>query len=194
LRLDDLLKISKEGSYVKQFGPRKPLRATDHIGVFSSFFRGPEFKPTSFSFNNFQIEGEALFAHPDGVYKEYRALKQDDRRLQALLRRWDFSSLAGRADTKEERSRIGLREHRVLSYVQENNEELYGSLFQPLAFPTRDNVDADFCEFVPPSATAVKTISVRQSLQRRSVSRREAGPRQDLYLALRRSPRSRRGT
>ncbi len=152
LRLDDLLKISKEGSYVKQFGPRKPLRATDYIGVFSSFFRGPEFKPASFSFNNFQIEGEALFAHPDGVYKEYRALKQDDRRLQALLRRWDFSSLAGRADTKEERSRIGLREHRVLSYVQEDNEELYSSLFQPLAFPTRDNVDADFCELyrLPP--------------------------------------------
>lgn len=152
LRLDDFLKISKEGGYVKQFGPKRPLRATDHIAAFSSFFRGPEFKPTSFSFNNFQIEGEALFAHPDGVYKEYRALKQDDRRLQALLRRWDFSSLAGRADTKEERSRIGLREQRVLSYVQENNEELYASLFQPLAFPTRDNVDADFCELyrLPP--------------------------------------------
>jgi serine/threonine protein kinase len=152
LRLDDFLKISKEGSYVKHFGPKKPLRATDHIPVFSSFFRGPEFKPTGFSFNNFQIDGEAIFAHPDGVYKEYRALKQDDRRLQALLRRWDFSSLAGRADTKDERSRIGLREQRVLSYVQENNEELYASLFQPLSFPTRDNVDTDFCELyrLPP--------------------------------------------
>jgi serine/threonine protein kinase len=160
LRLDDFLKLSKEGFYVKHFGPKKPLRATDHIAAFSAFFRGPEFKPTTFSFNNFQIEGDALFAHPDGVYKEYRALKQDDRRIQALLRRWDFSSLAGHADTKEERSRIALREQRVLSYIQENNEELYASLFQPMAFPTPENVYADFCELyrLPPRQSRLSSF------------------------------------
>jgi serine/threonine protein kinase len=146
VKLDDFLKIATEGNYTKMFGPKKPINGLDHLTTLNAFFRGPEFKPTIFSFNNFQIDGDAIFAHPDGLYREYRALKQDDIRLQALLRRWDFSSLAGVADTKDERSKIALREQRVLSFIHEHNEDLYGSLFQPLAFPTRDSVDADFCE------------------------------------------------
>jgi hypothetical protein len=60
------------------------------------------------------IIGDVIFPHPDGLYKEYKAVKRDDSRHQALLRRWDFSVLAGVADTIDERSRIALREHKAV--------------------------------------------------------------------------------
>jgi hypothetical protein len=45
----------------------------------------PKFKATSFSFNDFQIEGEAAFEDPYDLHSEYRSLKRDDPRLQGLL-------------------------------------------------------------------------------------------------------------
>lgn len=78
LRLDEFLKIATEGNYTKVFGPRKSGKPCDEYAAFSGFIRGPEFKLTSFSFNNFQIEGEATFEHPDELYKEYRSIKRDE--------------------------------------------------------------------------------------------------------------------
>jgi serine/threonine protein kinase len=144
--LDDFLKISTEGGYQKQFGGIKSPNPCDFLSDFTRFFRGPEFKPTVFSYNNFQIEGSVIFAHPDGLYSEYRALKKDDVRHRALLRRWDFSKLAGVADTTDERAAICLRENRALGYVHSQNEELDSILLQPLSYPTRDDVTSDFCE------------------------------------------------
>ena len=54
--------------------------------------------------------------------------------------------LEGKADTLDERARIALREHQVLGYVHEQDEDLDTVLLQPLSHPTRDDVDADFCE------------------------------------------------
>jgi hypothetical protein len=63
-----------------------------------------------------------------------------------LLRRWDFSVLAGKADTTDERARIALREHQVLAFIHEQAEDLDSILIQPLSHPTRDDINADFCE------------------------------------------------
>jgi Nuclease-related domain len=148
LSLDYFLKVGTRGEYEKVFGKPHPkaINAAEQSSAFTQFFRGPQFKPATFSYMNFQIDGDATFCHPDGLYKEYRAMKKDDARHQGLLRRWDFSVLAGKADTVDERSRIALREHQVLGYVHEQNEELDSVLLQPLSHPTRDDVDADFCE------------------------------------------------
>lgn len=146
MNLSDFLKISTPGGYQKQFGGAKSPNPCDFLPDFTRFFRGPEFKPTIFSYNNFQIEGSVIFSHPDGLYSEYRALKKDDVRHRALLRRWDFSKLAGVADTTDERAAICLRENKALGYVHSQNEELDAVLLQPLSYPTRDDVTADFCE------------------------------------------------
>lgn len=146
LSLPDFLKISTSGGYQKQFGGPKSPNPCDFLADFTRFFRGPEFKPTVFSYNNFQIEGSVIFSHRDGLYSEYRALKKDDVRHRALLRRWDFSKLAGVADTTDERAAICLRENKALGYVHAQNEELDSVLLQPLSYPTRDDVTTDFCE------------------------------------------------
>jgi serine/threonine protein kinase len=149
LSLDYFLKLSTRGEYEKEFGKPHPkaVNAADEAATFAQFFRGSQqFKATVFSYMNFQIDGDVIFPHPDGLYKEYRAVKKDDARIQALLRRWDFSVLEGKADTLDERARIALREHQVLGYVHEQDEDLDTVLLQPLSHPTRDDVDADFCE------------------------------------------------
>lgn len=149
LTLDYFLKLSTRGAYQKEFKTLTslpPVNATDHVIAFKEFFYGPEFKPTAFSFLNFQIDGEVIFPHPEGLYREYRAIKKDDVRHQAMLRRWDFSALQGKADTVDERARIALREHQVLGYIHEQNEEFDSVVLQPLSHPTRDDVDSDFCE------------------------------------------------
>ena len=120
------------------------INPATYASTFKEFFYGPEFKPTSFSFMNFQIEGDVIFPHPSGLYREYRSVKKDDPRHQALLRRWDFSKLPGKADTTDERAKIALREHAVLGFIRQHNEELDRILLQPLSYPTRDDVDADF--------------------------------------------------
>lgn len=144
--LDQFLRIAKQGGYRQEFGELRAGKPNQYLQTFTPFFRGKDFKPSGFSFNNFQIVGEATFPHPDGLYKEYKSVKKDDHRHEALLRRWDFSALAGIADTVDERARIALREHKVLGFIHEQNEQLDSVVLQPLSHPTRDDIDADFCE------------------------------------------------
>jgi serine/threonine protein kinase len=146
LTLEHFLKIAKPGGYRQEFGELQARKPNEYVQAFTPFFRGKDFKPSGFSFNNFQIVGEATFPHPDGLYKEYKSVKKDDHRHEALLRRWDFSALTGIADTVDERARIALREHKVLGFIHEQTEQLDGVVLQPLSHPTRDDIDADFCE------------------------------------------------
>ncbi|MDO8729492.1 MAG: AAA domain-containing protein [bacterium] len=146
LSLDQFLRIAKPTTYRQIFGDTKGGKPNQQIQIFTQFFRGKDFKPAGFSFNNFQIIGDTTFSHPDGLYKEYKSIKKDDQRHEALLRRWDFAALAGQADTVDERARIALREHQVLGFIHEQNEELDNVVLQPLSHPTRDDIDADFCE------------------------------------------------
>jgi serine/threonine protein kinase len=144
--LDQFLKIAKPGGYRQEFGELRAGKPNQYLQTFTPFFRGKDFKPSGFSFGNFQIVGEATFPHPEGLYKEYKSVKKDDQRHEALLRRWDFSVLAGIADTVDERARIALREHKVLGFIHEQTEHLDNVVLQPLSHPTRDDIDADFCE------------------------------------------------
>ena len=146
LTLEQFLRIAKQGGYRQEFGELRAGKPNQYLQAFTPFFRGKDFRPSGFSFNNFQIVGEATFLHPEGLYKEYKSVKKDDQRHEALLRRWDFSALAGIADTVDERARIALREHKVLGYIHEQSEQLDGVVLQPLSHPTRDDIDADFCE------------------------------------------------
>ncbi|MFB9158586.1 NERD domain-containing protein kinase family protein [Chromobacterium violaceum] len=146
LSLDEFLRIAKESGYRQILGEPRRGKPSQYIPQFTQFFRGKDFKASEFSFNNFQIVGEATFPHPNKLYQEYKAVKKDDQRHEALLRRWNFSALVGHADTVDERARIALREHQVLGFLHEKNEDLDKVVLQPLSHPTRDDVDADFCE------------------------------------------------
>lgn len=146
LTLNQFLKIAKQVGYRQEFGNSCAGKPNQYLQVFTQFFRGRDFRPAGFSFGNFQIVGEATFPHPQDLYKEYKSVKKDDQRHEALLRRWNFSALTGIADTLDERAHIALREHKVIGFIHEQCEQLDGVVLQPLSHPTRDDIDADFCE------------------------------------------------
>lgn len=109
LTLDQFLKIGKQGGYRQEFGNPCAGKPNQHLQTFTQFFRGRDFKPAGFSFGNFQIVGETTFPHPQGLYKEYKSVKKDDQRHEALLRRWDFSALTGK-DTETWRKKCARAE------------------------------------------------------------------------------------
>src|SRR5260370_4700480 len=55
--LDDFLKITNLSNYNRVFPPdhKQVSPSYDLGGAFNKFFRGPEFKPTAFSYHDFQI-------------------------------------------------------------------------------------------------------------------------------------------
>jgi len=59
LPLEQFLKIAKPNGYKQVFGDIKGGKPCQYIQIFTQFFRGKDFKPSGFSFNNFQIVGEA---------------------------------------------------------------------------------------------------------------------------------------
>lgn len=157
--LDKFLTISDQEAYIREFGPPRRRDVNSYIPNFDRFFKvGDLFKKKDFSFQNYKQTGDAVFIHRDQLYKEYLAIKSDDQRYQALLRRWDLSVLGADANTREERAAIVLRENRVLGFIHEQNEELDQICLQSLSSATPDDVIQDFCELyrLPSKQTRLK--------------------------------------
>lgn len=60
LTLDQFLRIAKPGGYSQELGEQRGIKANQHQQTFTQFFRGKDFKPSGFSFNNFLIVGDAI--------------------------------------------------------------------------------------------------------------------------------------
>jgi serine/threonine protein kinase len=147
IKLEEFLKIKDEKTYKRLFPKSTPIKITD-LGWFDNFFNAKSivFKPRQFSFNNYRIEGDSTFKHPQDFYREYRAIKKDDKNYQALLRRWDLIQVGNDAATQEERADIVLRENKVLGYIKSLKPEYKDYFLQPLTSATKEEVTADFCE------------------------------------------------
>jgi serine/threonine protein kinase len=147
IKLDDFLKIKDEKIYKKLF-PKPTSTKINDLGWYDKFFnaKGTVFKPRQFSYHNYKIEGESTFKHPKEFYKEYRAVKKDDKNYQALLRRWDLTQIEQDASTQDERADIVLRENKVLGYIKSQKSEYKEYYLQPLTSATKEEVTVDFCE------------------------------------------------
>ena len=147
IKLEDFLKIKDDSQYRKIF-TKPSYTKLPEIGWFDNFFnvKSNVFKPRQFSYQNYRIEGDSTFKHPQDYYKEYRAVKKDDKNYQALLRRWDLTEFGQDAITQEERADIVLRENKVLGYIKSQNNEYKDYYLQPLSNATKEEVSADFCE------------------------------------------------
>jgi serine/threonine protein kinase len=118
--------------------------------IWKTFFanNSVDFKPKTYSLNNYAQTGKALFNHQDKIYSEFLAQKVDDRNYKALMRRWDFlaPSIADKAQTAEERLLIGYRESKVLGYI-DNQDESLGSIHLELNYiPPKEDIGSDFVE------------------------------------------------
>lgn len=148
VKLDDFLKIKNDSDYKKIFQiPSYTSGKTLGLEFFERFFNVKDkFKQREFSYQNYKIDGGFTFKHPQDYYKEYRAVKKDDKNYQALLRRWDLTQLGQDAVTQEERADIVLRESKILGYIKSQKDEYKDYYLQPLSSATKEQVTADFCE------------------------------------------------
>lgn len=93
-----------------------------------------------------QVSQTPDYVHPRRVWSEYRAEHTEVRRSKALLRKWDFQSLAGGSSTAAERATIGLREMRLNEALRAQAPELHEDLLEPVASATPGDVTTNFIE------------------------------------------------
>ena len=107
-----------------------------------------DFKPKTYSVNNYAQTGKPLFNHQDKIYSEFLAEKVDDSNYKALMRKWDFwaPSIAEKAQTLEERSLIGYRESKVLGYIDNQDESLENIHLELNYIPPQADISSDFVE------------------------------------------------
>ena len=93
-----------------------------------------------------QLSATPDYVHPRNIWSEYRAEHVESRRSKALLRKWDFQSLAGGGTTPAERATIGLRELRLNEALRAQAPELHADLLEPVASAAADDVTTNFVE------------------------------------------------
>lgn len=144
--LDEFLRLADSKAYAREFPPRSNRNPLDSAQKYRGFFMGESFKSKVFSFQNFVQDGVAIFEHPKGVYKEYRAQNKDDPNSGALMRRWNFSSLGVAAGTQKDRALVATREQRVLTYVANRDDEAATMFLAPISSVADNEITSDHCE------------------------------------------------
>ncbi|MDL2315808.1 AAA domain-containing protein, partial [Desulfovibrio sp. OttesenSCG-928-A18] len=90
---------------------------------------------------------DALFKHPKNFYQEFTGSHNENQKLKALLRCWDFFQLGSIAMTPESRAKIALRERRVIEYVSVEAPQIKKDyLMQPKHSATEGEIEEDFIE------------------------------------------------
>lgn len=140
--------------YPKPFGRyaihNESNQPNNNYKTWKTFFanNSVDFKPKTYSVNNYAQSGKALFNHQDKIYSEFLAQKVDDGNYKALMRKWDFwaPSIAEKAQTPEERALIGYRESKVLGYIDNQDESLENIHLELNYIPPKEDISSDFVE------------------------------------------------
>ncbi len=146
LYLYELLEWVQERNYASIFNRMPRFNPLLNLKTYDKFFGGNDFRPKDYLVQGFRPGQAAIWAHPSGLYSEFRAVAKDDPDQIALLRQWNFAALGMEFIGEEDRGRIGLREQRVFEYVTSQNEELSIHLLRPIGRKGEKDVTFDFAE------------------------------------------------
>jgi len=155
--LDAFLRIGKPTQYKNVLGLEdwetkleKNQQPNKQIKIWNNFFskKSSDFDGKSLTIQGYTVDGDAIFEHPNFIYKEYFSQKSHDPNYKALMRCWDFSApkILNRAQTPAERQLIGLRESKVLGYIDTQDESLSESHFSLVYVPEPEEITVDFVE------------------------------------------------
>ncbi|MCW7550400.1 AAA domain-containing protein [Photorhabdus sp. APURE] len=151
--LDEFKSIGADSEYEKRFGKpftfnRKEDIPNKNITIWDRIFlnNSADFKPKTFSSNNYFQNGTSFFQHKDFLYSEFQSQRADNANYKALMRRWDFTApcIVEYARTPDQRVVIAQRESNVLGYIDNQDEDLKNVHLQLLHIPT--DLTADFVE------------------------------------------------
>ena len=155
--LDAFLKVGKPSQYSNILGlldwEKKFSRnqcPNNSLKIWNQFFsnNSNDFTGRALTIQGYTVDGEAMFSHPYKIYQEYFSQKAHDSNYQALMRCWNFNApqILNLAQTPSERRLIGLRESKVLGYIDIQDESLKNAHFSLLYVPEPQEITADFVE------------------------------------------------
>lgn len=156
MSLPDFVKnLGRADEYRKRF-PEKPLtwqypsaNPIPDRNKYERFFSlsNPQILERKTEYQGFlQVSSHADYIHPRIIWSEFRAEHAENRRSKALIRKWNFSNLAGGNSTAAERASIGLRELRLNEMLRTELPELHVDLLEPVGSASPEDVTTNFVE------------------------------------------------
>lgn len=129
-----------------QYPSANPLPDRNRYALFFSL-TNPQILERKTEYQGFlQTSSAPDYVHPKIIWSEFRAEHRDNRRSRALIRKWNFSNLAGGNSTPSERASIGLRELRLNEMLRTEAPDLHGDLLEPVGSASAEDVTTNFVE------------------------------------------------
>jgi len=156
MNLQDFVKtLGKIDIYRKTF-PETPLtwrypsaNPLPDRNRYESFFNlsNPQIIERKTEYQGFvQVSSAADYLHPKTIWSEFRAEHRENLRSKALIRKWNFSNLAGGNSTSAERASIGLRELRLNEMLRTEAPDLHVDMLEPVGSASPEDVTTNFIE------------------------------------------------
>lgn len=147
MSLKDFLKFADKGAFEKHFRPHPAAKVLNQdFPLFDELFLCGNTAPKALKIGGYTAV-EAVFEHPNFVYKEYLANSEISKGSEALLRVWNFNKLDGnKAITSQGRAEIVSREREVLQFINHQNRDLYNHCLRSLTSFEKDEVTSQYSE------------------------------------------------
>ncbi|PIT47024.1 AAA domain-containing protein [Snodgrassella alvi] len=147
MQLENFLKLKDEEEFRKKFGHKDKTSFIDPADLAKEFFQEKTIPPKPYRKSGYIAEEDALFVHPNHLYKEYLAHSEEIKTDLALLRRWDFNRINDNsAKTPDGRYRIVKHEYDVLEYIKIANEDLFNSCLSHKLPPIKEDITAQYTD------------------------------------------------
>ena len=147
--LSDFLSIKNEGYFNKRFPSPKNRNAkyvNKDFHIFDEIFDRNSVPAKQVSVNGYTSK-ELIFNHPGEIYQEFEAVSEATSKDTALMRLWNFNKIPGsKAKTQDGQHEIVSREREVLSYIKNNNLDLYNHCLHSLVAIQKEQVSAQHSE------------------------------------------------
>lgn len=145
-KVDEYRKKFPEIPLTWQYPSANPLPDRSRYELFFSL-TNPQILERKTEYQGFlQVSSVADYIHPKIIWSEFRAEHRENRRSRALIRKWDFSNLAGGNSTAAERASIGLRELRLNEMLRTEAPDLHDDLLEPVGSASPEDVTTNFVE------------------------------------------------
>ncbi|GKV96283.1 AAA family ATPase [Pectobacterium aroidearum] len=147
MSLSEFLKLKNEHVFNKLFKPHPDSKVLNQdFHIFDELFDRNTVPPKQVSVNGYTSK-ELIFTHPDEIYQEFEAVSETTSKDTALMRLWNFNKVAGsKAKTQDGKHEIVSREREVLSYIKNNNLDLYNHCLNSLVAIQKEQVSTQYSE------------------------------------------------
>jgi serine/threonine protein kinase len=145
-KVDEYRKKFPEIPLTWQYPSANPLPDRNRYELFFSL-TNPQILERKTEYQGFlQVSSVADYIHPKIIWSEFSAVHRENRRSRALIRKWNFSNLAGGNSTAAERASIGLRELRLNEMLRTEAPDLHDDLLEPVGSASPEDVTTNFVE------------------------------------------------